>query len=158
VRLALVTLLALLAGGGCATSYEYSFHLTEPGVHPAAAPGGPEMLEDADVKAEILVDGAAEAVLLDVTNKTDQVLQVEWAQISLARPDRTETTLRPDVDLGWIQPGEKLAAKLFPLALPHSGNAALHNQGRQFQLNVPMIVRREAKAYHFTLTAHVRER
>lgn len=158
VGLALVTLGALLAGGGCATHYEYTFHLTEPGAHPAASPGGPEMLEDADVKAEILVDGAAEAVLLDVTNKTDQVLQVEWAQISLARPDRTETTLRPDVDLGWLQPGEKLAARLFPLALPHSGSVAIRNQGRPFQLNVPVIVRREAKVYHFTLTAHVRER
>jgi len=155
VRLAAVALLALV---GCASHYEYTFHLTEPGVHPAASPGGPEMLEDADVKAEILVDGVAEAVLLDVTNKTDQVLQVEWAEISITRPDGTATTLRPDVDLGWLPPGVTVAARLFPIALPHSGNAALADQGRRFQLNVPVIVRREAKVYHFTLTAHVRER
>jgi len=154
-RLALVALLALV---GCASHYEYTFHLTEPGVRPAASPGEPEMLEDADVKAELLVDGVAEAVLLDVTNKTDQVLQVEWAEISITRPDGTGTSLRPDVDLGWLPPGATLAARLFPIALPHSGRAALANQGRRFQLNVPVIVRREPKVYHFTLTAHVRER
>jgi hypothetical protein len=154
-KLALVARLALV---GCASRYDYTFHLTDPGVHPAGAPGEREMLEDADVKAEILVDGEAEAVLLDVTNKTDQVLQVEWAEISFTRPDGTWTTLRPDVDLGWLQPGAMLAARLFPLGLPHSGSAAAANQGRRFQLNVPVIVRREAKAYHFTLTAHVRER
>jgi hypothetical protein len=69
------------------------------------------MVEDTDLKAEILVDGATEAVLLDVTNKTDQVLQVEWAEISLSRPDGTGTPLRPDADLGWIQPGGTLAAR-----------------------------------------------
>jgi len=93
-----------------------------------------------------------------VTNKTDQVLQVAWAEISITRPDGTGTALRPDVDLGWLPPGVTLAARLFPIALPHSGSAALANQGRRFQLNVPVIVRREAKVYNFTLTAHVRER
>lgn len=154
---ATLAVLALLALAGCASHYEYTFHLTEPGVHPAAAPGEPEVLEDADVKAGIVVDGVAEAVVLDLTNKTDQVLQVEWAEISITRPDGTATTLRPDADLGWIQPGAKLAARLFPIALPHAGGPALANQGRRFQLNVPVIVRREAKVYRFTLTAHVRE-
>jgi len=52
-------LVALLTLVGCASRYEYTFHLTEPGVHPAASPGEPEMLEDADVKAGIFVDGVA---------------------------------------------------------------------------------------------------
>jgi hypothetical protein len=151
-------LIALVALVGCASHYDYTFHLTEPGVHPASKPGDPEMLEDADVKAEVLVDGVAEAVLLDVTNKTDQVLQVGWAEISMTHPDGTGTTLRPDVDLGWVQPGAKLAARLFPLALPHTGSAAAANRGRRFQLHVPVIVRREAKVYHFTFIAYVRER
>ena len=152
-----LALLGLAGLAGCAPRYAYTFHLTGPDVHPAARPGAPEAVEDADVKAEILVDGAAEAVLLDVTNKTDQVLQVAWAEISLSRPDGTATVLRPDADLGWIQPGGTLSARLLPLGLPQAGSAALVNQGRRFELNVPVIVRREAKAYHFPLTAHVRQ-
>ena len=72
-------------------------------------------------------------------------------------PAETTKTRPNHVDLGWLPPGVTLAARLFPLALPHSGSAALANQGRRFQLNVPVIVRREAKVYHFTLAAHVRE-
>lgn len=150
------TLVALLAGVGCASPYAYTFHLADPGAHPALRPGDPEMLEDADVKAEILVDAAVAAVRFNVTNKTDEVLQVAWAEISIVRPDGIATTLRPDADLGWLAPGAKLAARLFPFVLPHEGSAAAANRNRRFQLNLPVIVRREAKVYHFTLIANVR--
>jgi hypothetical protein len=150
------TLVALLAGIGCARSYTYTFHLADPGAHPAPRPGDPDMLEDADLKAEVLVDAADAAVRLDMTNKTDEVLQVAWAEISLVRPDGIATTLRPDADLGWLAPGAKQAARLFPIVLPHEGSAAAANRNRQFQLNVPVIVRREAKVYHFNLIANVR--
>jgi len=113
-------------------------------------------MEDADVKTAILVDAAAGAVHLDVTNKTEEVLQVEWAEISITRPDGSVTTLHPDADVGWIQPGTYVTARLYPIALPRSGTEAAANEGRRFQLNVPMIVRREAKLYHYSLTAHVR--
>jgi hypothetical protein len=150
-------LVALLALVGCANHYEYTFHVTEPSVPLAPLPGQPELVDDADVTAGILVDGAAGVVRLDVTNKTDQVLEVAWTEIALTRPDGTAMPLRPDADLGWIEPGAKQSARLFPIALPHSGSAALANQDRRFQLDVPVIVRREAKIYHFTLTAQLRE-
>jgi hypothetical protein len=154
--MAALGLMALLASAGCATPYAYDFHLTNPGVHPAAKPGGAETIEDADVRAEVLVEAAAGAVLLSVTNKTDQVLQIEWAAITLTRSDGSVTGLRPDVDLGWLQPQATLAARLFGLALPRSGREAAAYEGRRFQLNVPAVVRRQSKVYHYALTAHVR--
>jgi hypothetical protein len=154
---AAVGIVALLAFTGCASQYAYDFHLTNPGAHPAVKPGGAEMVEDADVKAEILVDVAAGAVLLDITNKTDEVLQVEWAAITLTRSDGRVTSLRPDVDLGWIQPQATVAARLLVIALPRSGSEAAAYQGQRFQLNVPAVVRREPTLHHYALSAHVRE-
>jgi len=155
--MAALGLVALLATAGCATPYAYDFHLTDPGVRPPAKPGGAEAIEDADVRAEIFVDVAAGAVLLNVTNKTDQVLQIEWAAITLTHADGSVTSLRPDVDLGWLQPQATVAARLFVIALPHSGSEAAAYEGRRFQLNVPAVVRRQSKLYHYALTAHVRE-
>ena len=155
--MAALGLVALLASADCATPYAYDFHLTDPGVRPPAKPGGAEAIEDADVRAEIFVDVAAGAVLLNVTNKTDQVLQIEWAAITLTRGDGSVTSLRPDVDLGWLQPQATVAARLFVIALPHSGSEAAGYEGRHFQLNVPAVVRRQSKLYHYALTAHVRE-
>ncbi len=143
---------------GCASHYGYTFHVTDPGAR-AGAPGGPETLEDADVKADVLVDPKAEAIVLTLTNKTDQILAVEWNDIRLTRTDgrvSAVTTLRPDTDLGWIQPGANLVARLLPLALPRSGDAAAAYEGRRFDLQVPLIVRRETKLYHYSLVAHVR--
>ena len=153
---AALVLEALHAAAGCATPYAYDFHLTDPGVLPPAKPGGAEAIEDADVRAEIFVDVAAGAVLLNVTNKTDQVLQIEWAAITLTHSDGSVTSLRPDVDLGWLQPQATVAARLFVVALPHSGSDAAAYEGRRFQLNVPAVVRRQSKLYHYALTAHVR--
>jgi hypothetical protein len=150
-------LLVLLASVGCASRYAYTFQLTDPGAHHATSAGESDAIEDADLKAEILVDPTADALVLDLTNKTDQVLQIDWAKIAIARPSGNTTTLRPDVDLGWLLPGAHTAAKLFPIALPRSGRAAVANEGRAFRLSVPAIVRREVRVYHFTLVAHVRE-
>jgi hypothetical protein len=147
----------LLAFAGCATPYAYDFHLTDPGVHPAVKPGGAETVEDQDVSAEIRVDVTAAAVLLDITNKTDEVVQVEWAAITLTRSDGRVTSLRPDVDLGWIQPHATVATRLFPIALPHSGSEAAAYEGQRFHLNLPAVVRREQRLYHYALSAHVRK-
>ena len=133
----------LLAFAGCASPYAYEFHVTDPGV------------DDQDVGAAILVDVPAAAVLLEVTNKTDEVLQVDWAAITLTRSDGSVSTLRPDVDLGWLQPHATVAARLFPIALPHSGNQAAAYEGQRFQLNLPAIIRREPRLYHYALSAHV---
>jgi hypothetical protein len=160
-RASLVCALAFSCGAGCAKKYAYTFHVTDPGVHASSKAGEPDMIEDADVKAEILVDATTQAILLNVTNKTDQVLQVGWGDISLTRgaatPTATSTTLRPDMDLGWLQPGANVVARLFPMALPRSGDAAAAYEGLRFELSVPMVVRREAKTYHYALAAHVRE-
>lgn len=130
---------------GCASQYAYTFQRSGPAV------------ADSDLGADLAVDAAADAVELDLTNHTDQPLQIAWSDISLARADGTATSLRPDIDLGWIPPGAKLSAKLVPLALPHTGDAATAYEGQRFDLTLPAIVRREAKVYHFTLVAHVRE-
>ena len=147
----------LLAFAGCASPYAYDFHLTDPGVHPAMKPGGAERVEDQDVSAGILVDVPAAAVLLEITNKTDEVLQVEWAAITLTLNDGRVTSLRPDVDVGWIQPHATNATRLCAIALPRSGSKAAAYEGQRFRLNVPAVVRRQRKLYHYALSAHVRK-
>lgn len=154
--MAALGLVALLGSAGCATPYAYEFHVTDRDVRPPAKPGGAEAIEDADLRAEIFVDATGGAILLNLTNKTDQVLQIEWAAITLTRDDGRVTDLRPDVDLGWLQPQATVAARLVAIALPHSGSDAAAYQGRRFQLNVPAVVRRQSRLYHYALTAHVR--
>jgi hypothetical protein len=117
---------------------------------------GAETIEDADLRAEISVDVPGAAILLSVTNKTDQVLQIGWAAISLTGADGSVADLRPDADLGWVEPQATAAARLVALALPRSGGDAAAYEGRQFQLNVPAVVRRQSRVYHYALTAHVR--
>jgi len=155
--LARLVIIAWLGSIGCATKYAYTFQLASPGARVAQRPGDYDVLEDGDLKAGIAIDTTADALLLDLTNKTDQVIQVDWAKIAITRPSGGVTLLRPDVDLGWLAPGAHVAARLFPVALPRSGSAAATDQGRQFQIDVPVIVRREPKQYHFALVAHVRE-
>ena len=149
---------ALCLSLGCATQYAYSFHLANSATAPASSAGGREVTEDADLRAELLIDPAgAEAVLCDLTNKTDQVLQVDWAHLAVIHAGGSVTSLRPDVDLGWIQPGAKLAARLTPFVLPRSGSAAAAYEGQQLELDVPVIVRRERRLYRYAFTAHVRK-
>jgi hypothetical protein len=61
------------------------------------------------VKVEILVDPTSfQAILLDVTNKTNTMLQVAWNTVSIITPDQTQTPLRPDQALGNVEPGAKV--------------------------------------------------
>jgi len=46
----------LLACVGCAMPYAYSFHVENPDARLAAKPNQGDVLDDADVRAEILVD------------------------------------------------------------------------------------------------------
>ena len=147
----------LLACVGCAMPYAYSFHVENPDARLSAKPNQREVLDDADVRAEILVDPTgARAILLDLTNKTDQVLQVEWGQITMTGSDGSSTSPRPHVDLGWILPGASMSARLVPFALPPSGDRAAGYQGCHFELVVPMIVRREPKLYRYSFAVDVR--
>jgi hypothetical protein len=136
--------LVLLACVGCASQYAYTFHVNEP-------------VEDNDLKAAIVVDTVADDVTLELTNKTDAVLQVDWASTAITGKRGRVSQLRPDVDLGWIRPGATVTARLFPLALPRKGDEAAAYEGQRFDLMVPVIVRRESKQYHYALVAHVRE-
>jgi hypothetical protein len=148
---------ASLLAGGCATPYTYAVHL-DPPEGAAANAAGPDVVEDADIRAEVLADPTGlGAVSLALTNKSNQKLQIKWSQIVLVRSNGDTTSPRPDSDLGWIEPGAKVSARLIPFALPRSGSAAEAYQGAKFELDVPMIVKRETKIYRFHLTAHVQK-
>lgn len=139
-------LVTVLAGAACAAQpYAYDFRVT-----PGAARDG--------VAADVRVDTAAAAILLELHNQSDQVLHVEWAKIRLAGPDGTTTPLRPEDDPGWLAPRATSAARLFPFVVPQRGDAAARNHGRRFHLEVPVVIRREPEVLRFTLTAHVRPR
>jgi len=158
---ALALALASLAGGGCASRYGYAFHLTDPGALPgtqAGSAGALERLEGHDVDAELQVDlRGAQAIVLSLRNKTEQVVQVRWADVLLVAPGGATRAPRPDVDLGWINPGETQTARLIPFALPVRGGAALAYEGKVFELQVPMLVRRELVVARYHLAAHVEE-
>jgi len=148
----------LLTTVGCATPYTYSFHLENPGARTSQQPKSSETLEDADVRAEILVDPTqARAVRLELTNRTDQVLQVAWTQIAMNRFEGGATSLRPQMDLGWILPGATASTSLVPFSLPPTGDEAAGYQGNHFELVVPMIIRRESRSYRYSFTVGVRK-
>src|ERR1700733_12215774 len=113
-RCLLPVLLATLA---CGPHYAYTFQDTDPGVQHGAAPGKPDTIGDADLVAELAIDAAAGVLGLALTNKTDQVLEVDGANITRPAPDGAVATLRPDTDLGWLPPGARVAARLVPVAL-----------------------------------------
>ncbi|HEX4450265.1 MAG TPA: hypothetical protein VH143_05295 [Kofleriaceae bacterium] len=142
----LVWILALVAG--CATSYSYRFD--------PVANGSASAFEDDAIKADLHV--ADDSLQLDLQNKTDQILQVEWNKISLDRGDGTTTRLHPASDLGWVEPGNTAVAQLVPVAFPQTGSAAAAYQGRTLELAVPMVVRHESKTYRFAVLVHVQAR
>jgi hypothetical protein len=150
---------AAIAWVGCATPYAYTFHVVEPGVRLAAAPGAGDLLEDADLRTELKVDPAGpQAIVVTLTNKTEQVLQVRWAEVTLLDGKGGSSAPRPDQDLGWIPAGATQTARLVPFALPDKGSAAAAHEGRVFELVLPLIVRRESRSLHVHLAAHVQER
>jgi hypothetical protein len=137
----------LVLASGCATPYAYRFERS--GVGPP----------DGDVEALVDVDPAGEkAVHLQLTNLTDEPLQVAWTRIALAGPDGEPTALRPDRDLGWLEPGATLRAALGPFTLPSAGSAALAHDGQRFELWVPVVARREPRVLRYALLAHVQPR
>ena len=151
--------LAFVAGAlGCApANYAYSFDLTDPGARNLQKPGERDTLEDADVKSEILVDPTSfQAILLDVTNKTEVPLQVAWDQISIVEPDHSQVPLHPDSGLGAVESQARVTARLVPFSLPSVGSAATAYDNTDFELVVPMIVRgapREMR-YHLHARTH----
>jgi hypothetical protein len=147
-------LLALLGGGCAAGTYTYSFDLTDPGARNVQKPGQHDVLEDADIKSEILVDPTSfQAVMFDLTNKTDAPIEVQWGAISIIGPDRVQLPLRPDGSLGAVESGAKLTARLVPFQLPSEGAAAKAYDNTDFELVVPMIVRANPREVRYHLHA-----
>ena len=152
---AALALTVLLASAGCAAPYAYRFDLADPGARYTGRSGARDSVDDADLGATMLLDPArTAAVLLEVTNKTTEVLQIDWAQITLRHADGSVSSLRPDGDLGWILPGRVQAAWLSPFVLPRQGPAAAAYDGQVLELVVPMTVRRDAKVYHYHFVVH----
>jgi hypothetical protein len=154
MRLSLV-LLGFLAG--CAdTMYAYDFDLKNAGAVNIAKPGQRDTLEDADVKAEVLVDPTSfQAIVLDLTNKTDDPVQVDWNAISIISPDHTQNPLHPDVGLGAVEAHAKVSSRLIPFALPSVGGAARVYDETDFELVVPMVVRGQAREARYILHARI---
>jgi len=152
----MVIFAALLSAGlasGCATPYAYTFHLTDPGVQSAS---GGDRLENDDVDAQLWVDArGAQAVVLSLRNKTGQPLQVRWSDVVLIAPGGASSAPRPDADLGWIEPDGTQTARLIPFVLPDRGDAAAAYEGKTFELQVPMLVRRTLVIARYHLAAHV---
>src|SRR6478752_5858417 len=87
--------------GACAdASYVYNFNITDPGAKNLEKPGERDVLEDADVKAEMLLDPTSfQAIAFDVTNKTEVDLIVNWDQVSILSPDGSQTPIHPDASV-----------------------------------------------------------
>jgi hypothetical protein len=124
------------------------------GYHVRLAEGAGDSFEDAVVRARVRVDG--DTIRLELTNKTDEVLQVGWNKIRLDRGDGTQSALHPEQDLGWVLPGASANAALVPVAFPQ-GDAARTYERRRLELAVPVIAKREASTYRFHLVVHVEE-
>ncbi len=148
--------LAVLVAACAPANYYYNFDIAEPNAKNSPSPQGRDVIEDADVKAEILVDPTSfQAILLDLTNKTDQTMGVNWDQISIINPDGVATAVKPDSQLGWIQPGTKIVARLLPFTLPSQGAAATAYDESKFVLVVPMVVRGQQKDVRYHLVSHI---
>jgi hypothetical protein len=158
-----LTLLPLLAlAAGCVDgNYYYSFDLTDPGARNVTRPGQRDTLEDADIKAEILVDPTSfQAILLDVTNKTDVPLQINWAGIFVVGPmeqGAPQAQVQPDAPLPPVEPGAKAVARLVPFSLPPSGRLAAAYDGSTYQLVVPMFVRNQQREYRYHFIVHTKK-
>jgi len=147
----------LLASAGCGpTNYAYSFNLTDPGARNLTRPGERDVIEDGDVRAEILVDPTSfQAILLDLTNKTDQDLSVNWNGVSIVGPDGSQTPLHPDSAAQSIEPNARLVARLIPFVLPARGAPAAAYDNSTWELVVPMMVRGQPREYRYHLRAQV---
>jgi hypothetical protein len=154
---ALIAIGLFAAAAGCApANYNYSFALTDPGAVNAIKPGQRDVLEDADIKTEILVDPTSfQAILYDLTNKTDQPIQVDWANVVVVTPDGNQMSVRPDGSVGGIDPGMKQVVRLVPFSLPSQGQLAAAYEAQQFQLVVRMWVRGASRELRYHLVAHV---
>jgi hypothetical protein len=126
----------------CATPYALKFERIE-------------RTSDPDVEVEATLDASnAREIVLTVHNLTARPLQVAWGKIVLLDPDDAKTALRPESDLGWVEPSQTLTAQLSPFTLPTAGDEAKALDARRYVLEIPMTVNDEARVVHCTFVAH----
>jgi hypothetical protein len=144
-------MLLFVLPASCVHAYAYRF---EPGDVLGRAPA-PETdaIEDDDLRASIRVD--EDAIRFTLTNKTSELLQVRWGQITLDHGDKSQSVLTPDVDPGWLVPGATTTVHLVPLVLPRRGNAAERYADRRLELDIPTLVHYEPKIVRLRFVARV---
>ncbi len=151
-----VGLAALVGTSSCAAAtYSFSFDLTDPGAHNLSKPGERDVLEDGDLRTELLIDATNfQAVLIDLTNKTSAELMVDWRRIAMVTPDRLEIPLHPDASVPAIEPGGRVVVRLITFSLPNIGDSAARLDNRPFELLVPMVVRGVPRQQRYHLVSH----
>lgn len=151
----LLAVLLLVASGCTPSKYYYNFDVTDPGAKNLTKPGERDVLEDPDLRAEILVDPTSfQAILLIITNLTAEPMMVQWNEISVIGPDRVARPLRPDVGVGRIEPYTKQRVRLIPFELPDVGTAASGYDQQPFELVVPLEVKGQYRDFRVHLLAH----
>ena len=152
------TLLAslMLAAAGCApANYAYNFDITDPGAKNLTKPGERDLFEDADVRAELLVDATNfQSILLVLTNRTPAPLIVNWGQIGIIGPDRVARNIHPDEGVGPVEPYTRTRVRLIPFELPAVGGAAMSYDNQTFELVVPLVVQGKPRELRLHLMAH----
>ncbi|MDP1828081.1 MAG: hypothetical protein Q8L48_32700 [Archangium sp.] len=149
-------LAVLLVTCACAPAkYFYNFDITDPGAKNQTRPGERDVLDDPDLKAELLADPTNfQAILLIITNTTAEPMTVNWHQVTVIGPDRVARPLRPDSRVGAVEPYTKVRARLIPFELPDVGNAAASYDQQPFELVVPLVVRGQPRDFRIHLLAH----
>lgn len=145
----------LLVCACAAPTYMFAFDLTDPGARNLPKPGDRDSIEDADVRTEVLLDPVNfQAVLLDLTNKTGDELNVDWRRVSMVMPDHMQLSLRPDGPIAPIQPGGRVVVRLITFSLPTIGDSAARLDNQTFELVVPMVVRGAPREQRYHLRSH----
>ena len=151
----LLAVLFLVASGCAPSKYYYNFDVTDPGAKNLTKPGERDVLEDPDLRAEILVDPTSfQSILVIITNLTPEPMMLQWQGIAVIGPDRVARSLRPDVRVDRIEPYTKERLRLIPFELPDVGNAAAGYDQQAFELVVPLQVRGQPRDFRVHLLAH----
>ena len=96
-----------------------------------------------------------DAAIVELTNKTDDVIAVDWTKIVFDLGRGIIDTPRPDIDLGWVAVGATLTARLAPIPLPQSSKGVAPYRLGHVELDMPMIIRHQPRVYRFHFTTTV---
>jgi hypothetical protein len=127
--------LAGIGGAGCGTG--------GPATRLEAGPGGPARFEDADLRAEVALDG--DALALTLANRGPAPLEVRWEALVLVGADHREAPLAVATPPGPIAPGLTVRVRVLPPGLPPPRS--------RLEVVVPTVVRGVERHYHFHLRA-----